>query len=68
MIAIVIPIGGAGTRVSSITRGRTKAEINIVDNKKIIDLQLKKISKLKKKLFFLSNSKYETLNSYLLKI
>ena len=52
MIAIVIPIGGAGTRVSSITRGRTKAEINIVDNKKIIDLQLKKISKLKKKNYF----------------
>ncbi len=67
MFAVVIPIGGDGTRVSSLTKGKTKSELKIYNNKKIIDFQIETVSKLKKKIILLSSSKFRNLNSYILK-
>ena len=67
MLAIVIPIGGEGSRVSNLTKGKAKAELNIYKNKKIIDFQVQQVSKLKRKIIFLSNPKFITLNNYIKK-
>ena len=67
MFAFVIPVGGKGTRVSKLTNGKAKAEINISKNIKIIDFQVKKLIKFKKKIIFLSNSKNKSLNTYIKK-
>ena len=67
MFAIVIPIGGDGTRVSYLTKGRAKPELKIYKKKKIIDFQIDKVSGLKKKIILLSRIKFRKLNSYILK-
>lgn len=67
MYAAVIPVGGEGNRVSGLTNGRSKAEIKLFKNKKIIDFQVEQISKLNKKIIFLSNSKFKSLNEYISK-
>lgn len=67
MYATVIPVGGEGNRVSGLTNGRSKAEIKLFKNKKIIDFQVEQISKLNKKIIFLSNSKFKSLNEYISK-
>lgn len=67
MYAAVIPVGGEGNRVSGLTNGRSKAEITLFKNKKIIDFQIERISKLNKKIIFLSNSKFKSLNEYISK-
>ena len=65
MYAIVILVGGKGTRVKSILKGKSKPEIKIFKNKNILDLQLEKLIKLKKKIFFLSNTKFPSLKEHL---
>jgi len=65
MLAIVILVGGCGTRVSSISKGKSKQEIEILPNKRIIDYQIEQIKKLKKKIFFVSNNKNVSLKNYL---
>ena len=60
MDAIVILVGGKGSRVKNLLKGKSKAEIEIVANKKIIDFQLQKLINLKKKIFFLSNLKFNS--------
>ena len=65
MYAIVILVGGKGTRVSSISNGKSKQEIEISPNKKIIDYQIKELKYLKKKFFFISSKNNKTLNNYL---
>ena len=64
MDAIVILVGGKGSRVKNLLKGKSKAEIEIVANKKIIDFQLQKLINLKKKIFFLSNLKFNSLKKY----
>ena len=54
MYAIVILIGGKGTRVSNLLKNKSKPEIEI-NKKRIIDYQLKQLSYLNKKIIFLSN-------------
>ena len=66
MLAIVILVGGKGTRVADLTKGKSKAEIEILKNKKIIDFQISSLSKLKKKIILLSNKKFQSLNQYIL--
>lgn len=51
MDAIVILVGGKGSRVKNLLKGKSKAEIEIVANKKIIDFQLQKLINLKKNIF-----------------
>lgn len=65
MEAIVILVGGKGSRVKSLLKGKSKPEIEIISKKKIIDFQLEKLSKLNKKIFFLSNIKYKNLKKYI---
>ncbi len=67
MFAIVIPVGGKGSRVSKLTNGNSKTEIEILKNKKIIDFQIEQVSKLNKKIIILSNAKFKLLNNYLTK-
>lgn len=67
MYATVIPVGGEGNRVSNITNGKSKAELLLYKNKRIIDFQIEQISKLNKKIIFLSNSKFKSLNEYITK-
>ena len=64
MYAIVILIGGKGTRVSKLLKNKSKPEIEI-NKKRIIDYQLKQVSNLNKKIIFLSNEKFESLKKYL---
>ena len=66
MFAIVILIGGDGTRVSSLTKGKAKPELELYKNKKIIDFQIEAVAGLNKKIILLSRSKFRTLNSYIL--
>ncbi len=66
MFAIVILVGGDGTRVSSLTKGKTKPELELYKNKKIIDFQIEAVAGLNKKIILLSRSKFRTLNSYIL--
>lgn len=66
MYAIVILVGGKGSRVSKILKNGSKPEIEI-NKKKIIDYQLKQINNLNKKIFFLSNTKFYSLKKYLKK-
>ena len=61
MTAIAITVGGKGSRVSSLTKGKSKSEITITKAKSIIELQLDKLKKLKKKIFILSNKKFHSL-------
>ena len=64
MEAIVILVGGKGSRVKSLLRKiKTRNRNNF--KKKIIDFQLEKLSKLNKKIFFLSNIKYKNLKKYI---
>ena len=65
MEAIVILVGGKGSRVKSLLKGKSKPEIEIISKKKIIDFQKEKLSKLNKKIFFLSNIKYKNLKKYI---
>ena len=51
MFAIVILIGGKGTRVSKLLKNNSKPEIEI-NKKKIIDYQIKQLKNLKKKNYF----------------
>ena len=67
-LALVILVGGKGSRVSKLLNGLSKPELNISKNKKIIDFQLEKVMNLNKKIFFLSNYKFSSLNKYINKI
>ena len=49
MISIAILVGGVGSRVKSITNEKSKAEIKLNKTNNIIDYQLAKLIKLKKK-------------------
>ena len=51
-LALVILVGGKGSRVSKLLNGLSKPELNISKNKKIIDFQLEKVMNLNKKFFF----------------
>lgn len=62
--AIVILVGGKGSRVSKLLNGLSKPELNITKNKKIIDFQLEKLMKLNKEIIFLSNYKFNSLNIF----
>ena len=53
---IAILIGGKGSRVKKISKKIPKAFLKI-GNHSIIDHQLKQLSKLKKKIFLISNKK-----------
>ena len=64
MFAIVILIGGKGTRVSKLLKNNSKPEIEI-NKKKIIDYQIKQLKNLKKKIIFQSNTKFSSLNKHL---
>jgi mannose-1-phosphate guanylyltransferase / phosphomannomutase len=63
VISIVILVGGKGTRVKSITNGKSKAEIKL-NKKKIIDHQLSELIKLKKKIYLISNKNYLSLKQH----
>ena len=52
MFAIVILVGGKGSRVSAISNGKSKQEIEIFPNKKLIDYQINQLKSLNKKFFF----------------
>ena len=67
MFSIVLLVGGKATRVASMLNGKTKHEINILKNEKVIDFQLRKLVNLKKKVFLISNKKNLTLKNYLKK-
>ena len=54
---IAILIGGEGSRIKKISKTVPKPFLKI-GNKSIIDHQLKFLSKIKKKIFLLSNRKY----------
>ena len=58
MFSIVLLVGGKATRVASMLNGKTKHEINILKNEKVIDFQLRKLVNLKKKVFLISNKKF----------
>ena len=58
MISIAILVGGKGTRVKSITKGKSKAEIKLDKKNKIIDYQLTALTKLKKKIYIISNKSF----------
>ena len=62
---IVVLVGGKGSRVASLLNGKSKPELNITKNKKIIDFQLDKLIKYNKKIFFLSNFRFQNLKKYL---
>ena len=57
MLAIVILVGGKGTRVAYLTKGKSKAEIEIWGKKKIIDFQISSLAKIKKKNYFIIKQK-----------
>ena len=61
---IAILIGGKGSRVKKISRSIPKEFLKI-DNYSIIDHQLKNLSKLKKKIFLISNKKISKFNNKL---
>ena len=67
MDAIVILVGGKGTRVNNILKGKSKPEIEIGFKRKIIDFQLEKLIEHKKKIFFLSNIRFKSLKKYITK-
>ena len=62
--AFAILVGGRGERVKKITNGSSKSEINLEKKRKIIDYQLDQITKFKKKIFILSNTKFKNLKKY----
>ena len=64
MISIAILVGGKGTRVQSITNGKSKAEIKLDKRKSIIDYQLTKLTKLKKNIYIISNKNFLSLKQY----
>ena len=63
---IVILIGGKGSRIKKIAKKKPKPLLKIGNNS-IIDYQLKSLSKIKKKIFLLSNKKYSKFHIYLKK-
>ena len=63
--AIAILVGGKGTRVSRLLNGKSKPEIEIINNKRIIDFQLRNLIHLKKKIIFLSNYKNINFKNYI---
>jgi len=65
MFGIVILVGGKGSRVSNLLQGKSKSEIEILPNTKIIDFQIKKLLKLNKKIIFLSNVKITSFKKYI---
>lgn len=64
MISIAILVGGRGTRVQSITNGKSKAEIKLDKKNSIIDYQLAKLTKLKKNIHIISNKNFLSLKQY----
>ncbi len=64
-LAIAILVGGKGTRISRLLNDKSKPEIEIFKNKKIIDYQINNLLNLKKKIFFLSNSKNYSFKNYI---
>lgn len=64
MISVAILVGGKGTRVSSITNGKSKAEINLDKKNNIIDYQLTKLTKLKKNIHIISNKNFLSLKKH----
>ena len=58
MLAIVILVGGKGTRVAYLTKGKSKAEIEIWGEKKIIDFQISSLAKIKKKNYFIKKKNF----------
>ena len=67
MLAIVILVGGKGTRVAYLTKGKSKAKIEIWGKKKIIDFQISSLAKIKKKIILLSNKRFKSLSQHILK-
>lgn len=65
--AIVVLVGGKGSRISSLLKGKSKPELHLSKNKKIIDYQIKQLIKYNKKIYFLSNFKFSSLRKYLKK-
>ena len=63
---IVILIGGKGSRIKKISKKKPKPFLKIGNNS-IIDYQLKFLSRIKKKIFLLSNKKYSKFHIYLKK-
>ena len=66
MYSIAILVGGRGERVKKITNGSSKSEIYLSKNKKIVDFQLEKLLKIKKKIYFISNIEFYQLKKYVL--
>ena len=64
MISIAVLVGGKGTRVQSITNGKSKAEIKLDKRNRIIDYQLTKLTKLKKNIYIISNKNFLSLKQY----
>ena len=64
MISIAVLVGGKGTRVQSITNGKSKAEIKLDKKNTIIDYQLAKLTKLKKNIHIISNKNFLSLKQY----
>ncbi len=67
MISIAILVGGKGTRVKSITNGKSKAEIKLNKKSNIIDYQLTELIKLKKNIYIISNKKFLSLKKHVKK-
>ena len=63
---IAILIGGSGSRLKKILKNKPKPFLNI-GNKSIIERQIKELSKIKKKIFILSNTKYNKYHKLLKK-
>ena len=67
MISIAILVGGVGSRVKSITNEKSKAEIKLNKTNNIIDYQLAKLIKLKKKIYIISNKNFLSLKQHVIK-
>tara|TARA_B100000767_G_scaffold273534_1_gene303958 strand:- start:36235 stop:37506 length:1272 start_codon:yes stop_codon:yes gene_type:complete len=65
MYAIVILVGGKGSRVSKLLKGKSKPEIEILPNIKIVDFQIKNLVKLNKKIIFLSNVSHSSFRKHI---
>ena len=67
MYAIVILVGGKGTRVKNLLNGKSKSEIEIFPKKKIIDYQINGLKNINNNFFFLSNIKLHSFKKYIKK-
>lgn len=61
-----ILVGGKGSRVKTITKGKAKSELKIYQNKSILEFQINSIRKqgFKNIICIHSNKKYKSINSY----